>query len=83
MKASILDLRRRMKDILRALDQNESVIILYRGKKKGVILPIGMEKNKQKPISAHPAFGLWKDRKDMEDVEAAVDELRKARNHAI
>lgn len=31
MEASILDLRRRMADVLRGLDRNESVKILYRG----------------------------------------------------
>lgn len=34
MKVSILDLRRRMKDVLRALDRNESVTIYYRGNEK-------------------------------------------------
>ena len=36
MKASILDLRRRMKDVLLALDRNESVTIFYRGKEKAI-----------------------------------------------
>ena len=32
MKATIVDLRYRMKDILRALERNEDVSILYHGK---------------------------------------------------
>ena len=37
MKASIVDLRYKTKDILKALDRNEKVTILYHGKVKGVI----------------------------------------------
>ena len=39
MQASVMDLRKKMGDIIRALDRNESVTLLYRGKKKGVIHP--------------------------------------------
>ena len=39
MKATILDLRRRMKDVLLALDRNESVTIYYRGKGNPVTQP--------------------------------------------
>jgi len=83
MKASVLDFRRRMGDILRALDQNESVTILYRGKKKGVILPAGISDHKGKTALGHPAFGIWKDRRDMRDVDAVIGRLRKGRRHAV
>ena len=46
MKASILDLRRRMKDILLALDRNESVTIFYRGKEKAILSPSRQRTNK-------------------------------------
>jgi antitoxin (DNA-binding transcriptional repressor) of toxin-antitoxin stability system len=78
MKASVLDLRRRMKDILRALERNESVTLLYRGRPKGIILPVGGSKARGK-VTDDPAFGMWKDRKDMKDVDAFVRSLRKAR----
>lgn len=39
MKASIVDLRYKMNDVLKALDRNEQVTILYHGKIKGVIMP--------------------------------------------
>ena len=83
MKASILDLRRKMRDILKALDQNESVTILYRGKEKGVIYPVGNKKNNPSSVSEHNAFGMWKDRKDLEDVENVIDNLRKGRHSAF
>jgi len=83
MKASILDLRRRMKDVLRALDQNEPVTILYRGKRKGILYPADERKRAAGRVSQHPAFGMWKDRADLQDVTAAVRELRRGRFHAL
>ncbi len=37
MQATIVDLRYRMNDVLKALDRNEDVEILCRGKKMGVL----------------------------------------------
>ena len=77
MKASILDLRRRMKDILLALDRNESVTIFYRGKEKAILSP--SRQRTDKSAKDHEAFGLWRDRKDMADVDAYIRNLRKGR----
>ncbi len=75
MKATIVQLRYRMKDVLRALERNESVEILYRGKVKGTIIPVHQRK---KPISKdHPSFGMWAD--DPRSVEEIMEELRKPR----
>jgi hypothetical protein len=82
MKASMLDLRRRMKDVLRALERNESVTLLYRGRTKGIIMPAPHKKGVVK-VSEHPAFGMWKDRKDLRDVDAFVRSVRKGRIRAI
>jgi len=79
MKASILDLRKNMKDVLAALDRNEKVNLTYRGKQKAVIIPCEKEKPEQIPMKKHPAFGMWADRKDMNDVHAFVKKLRKGR----
>ena len=78
MKASVLDLRRRMKDILRALERNESVTLFYRGRPNGIIQPLAGTKARGK-VRDDPAFGMWKDRKDMKDVDAFVRSLRKDR----
>jgi hypothetical protein len=83
MKASVLDFRRRMKNILRALDTNETVTIFHRGKKKGIILPAGLDKQGARPIAAHPAFGMWKDRKELGDVRAVMRKLREGRRRAV
>lgn len=81
MKASILDLRRRMSSIVKALDQNESVTLTYRGHKKATIVPA-----KGKPpidIQKHKAFGMWADRQDLADVQTHVRKLRKGRMNAL
>jgi len=56
MDASILDLRYRMKDVLKALDRNEAVRILYHGKVKGVIMPC--RKTTPLKVTEHPFFGM-------------------------
>ena len=76
MKASIVDLRYKSKEILKALERNESVTILYHGKVKGVITPAG-----QQPVSSvreHPLFGLRSD--DNDSVKDQVDRLRALRH---
>ena len=79
MKASILDLRRRMADVLRALDRNEPVKILYRGKEKAVLIPANRMTTQTGSVVEHPAFGMWKDRLDNEDVPTYVRRLREGR----
>ena len=83
MKASILDLRRRMREVLRAIDRNQSVTVFYRGKKKAVIYPAKGGAKKPCRVISHPAFGMWKDRADLADVPKIVRNLRKSRNDAV
>ncbi len=78
MKASIVDLRRRMADVLRALDRGEEVKILHRGKERALMIPI--RGAKARAASEHPAFGMWKHRKDMKNPTSFVRALRRARN---
>jgi len=85
MKASVLDLRRHMKDVLNSLRRNEPVTLLRRGRVVGTIQPPGASPDSPvgrpgaRGASSHPAFGMWRDRPDLGDVEAAVERLRKGR----
>ena len=76
MKASVVDLRYKMNDILKALDRNEKVTVLYRGKVKGVLVPVA--RRTDLTINDHPFFGM-----SSQDPETTVleqlNELRKAR----
>jgi antitoxin (DNA-binding transcriptional repressor) of toxin-antitoxin stability system len=85
MKATVLDLRRRMKDVLNSLKRNEPVTLLRRGKVVGTIHPpeAAPAPRSDQIASAHAAFGMWKDRPDLEDVEAAVERLRGGRFNAL
>jgi hypothetical protein len=75
MKASIVDLRYKTKDILKALERNESVTVLYHGKVKGIIKP-AREKQTSK-IVEHPFFGMTSMHEG--SVLEELDNLRKPR----
>jgi len=83
MNATIVDLRYRMKDVLRAIDRGETVTVLYRGKEKAKLTPItpasGKEGKGVPRFQDTPFFGMWKDREDMADPTAWVRKLRQPR----
>lgn len=80
MEASIVDLRYRMKDVLRAIDRGETVTVMYRGKEKARLVPSGKTAGPTlvNPRD-HPACGMWKDREDMADPVAYIRKLRQPR----
>jgi hypothetical protein len=76
MDASVLDLRYKMRDVIKALDRREKVRILYHGKVKGEITPFkkgGLKKSKDQLL-----FGMYKDKKDRP--EEIVMKMRRARS---
>jgi len=84
MRASFLDLRKRSGDILRALERNEPVTVLYRGHPKAIMHPIRpADEQGGAKAAEHEAFGLWADRDDMQDVAAHVRRMRKGRFDAL
>ena len=80
MKATIVDLRYKMNDVLKALDRNEKVTVLYRGKVKGILVPTAQRKDMS--MTDHPFFGM-----SSQDSEKTVlnelDDLRRARYNDI
>ena len=75
MKASIVDLRYKTNDILKALDRNETVTVLYHGKVKGVIKPARTKSNLR--VREHPFFGMYKELEPT--VLEELENLRKLR----
>jgi antitoxin (DNA-binding transcriptional repressor) of toxin-antitoxin stability system len=75
MQASIVDLRYKMKEILRALERREPVTILYHGKKIGTIVPA--ERELEPRVTAHPFFGMRAAK--AQSVKKAIDRLRAGR----
>lgn len=78
MEATVVDLRYHMNDVLKALERNESVSVLYRGKVKGVIRPA------VRPVSSkvrdHAFFGSCA---ADESVETTMGRLRGGRYSAL
>jgi antitoxin (DNA-binding transcriptional repressor) of toxin-antitoxin stability system len=81
MKASVVELRYKMKEVLAALDRNETVTITYRGRDRAKLVPIRKGVGGKQRVSAaeHPACGMWKDREDMKDVHAWLRRTRRRR----
>ena len=74
MKASVVDLRYRMNEVLKALECNEDVSIMARGRLKGVLRPV-----RGKPgikVRDHPFFNMLK---SSETVEQRMEQLRGGR----
>jgi antitoxin (DNA-binding transcriptional repressor) of toxin-antitoxin stability system len=72
LKASVVDMRYKMTEVLDALERNESVEILYHGKTKGVIQPLARKTGKS--VKEHRFFGM----RDMaeEPVHVIMEKLR-------
>ena len=73
MKASVVDLRYKMNDVLKALDRNERVTLYYRGKAKGVLIPL--EPQKGSKMTEHPFFGMH----SQDTKNSVLDELNDLR----
>ncbi len=77
MKATAKDLRYNLKGVMESVDRGEAVFITNRGRIKARIVPAGKEKVND---GDNPFVGMWKDRSDLEDVDAHVRGLRKGRS---
>jgi len=75
VKATIVDLRYKTTEILKALDRNESVTISYHGKVKGVLSPAKNSTALQ--TEDHPFFAMNLDHSL--SVEDELESLRKPR----
>lgn len=76
MQATVVDLRYKMNDVLKALDRNEKVTVLYRGKVKGILIPSGEKKHLK--IAEHPFFGM-SSQDTSKSVLEEINDLRKSR----
>ena len=77
MKATAKELRFHTKEILDTVLRGEEVIITYRGKPRAKLIPIDHDDNRNQSTSS--LFGIWKDNKDVKNVEAYVRSIRKGR----
>ena len=74
--ATAKELRNRAAAILETVSKGNEVVITKRGKSIAVLKPFAENFRKEfSPVG----FGLWKDRKDLQDVTGWVDRKRKER----
>ena len=73
MVTNIRTLRSSTKEILSAVERGETVWITNRGKTCAKITAV----KEKKSFKEHPAFGMWKDRKDMENPSEYVRKIRR------
>lgn len=76
MKVSTKELRTRTKLVLDAVARGEEVVITYRGKVRAKMVAAG---EKRTGIGGDELFGIWGDYDKTTDVEAYVDQIRRAR----
>jgi hypothetical protein len=79
MEASILDLRYKMHNVLKALGKRETVRILYHGRVKGEIVPFKSKSGLK--TKEHPIFGILKGKH--EKPENIVAKMRRSRYHDL
>lgn len=79
MKASVIELRSKMSQIIKALDRNESITILYHGKVKGTLVPVN--ETVACKVAEHPFFGMH--REEAESVHEVMATLRGGRFHDL
>jgi len=79
MKATVVDLKHKMKDVLEALEKREKITLLYHGKGKGFIIPADGQKIVK--VVNHP-FSKMAEKK-AKSVEQQINELRGSRFNAL
>jgi len=79
MQSTAKELRFHTKEILNSVHRGEEIIITFRGKPYAKIVPIKVTKKDKD--SKNELFGIWKDRKDIGNVDEYVRSLRKSRTH--
>ena len=77
MQSSAKELRFHTKEILDSVHRGEEVLITFRGKPYAKIVPL--KETKKDKDSKNELFGIWKNRKDIEDVNKYIRNLRKSR----
>lgn len=79
MKASVVDLRYKMNEVLKALNRREKVTLVCYGKVKGVILPV--KRGQMSSVAEHPFFNMAGE--ETRTVQEQMDALRGSRFNVI
>ncbi len=77
MDASIVDLRYKMADVLKAIKRRETVNVFERNKLIGHFVPVDSAEKPKMRMKDHPFIGSAKD--DTRDVREMIRSMRKSR----
>ena len=80
MEVTAKGLGSQMGAVLACLNRGETVTVTYRGKPRAKLVGIEQEGGAKQQGESLPAFGMWRDRADMVNVEAYLRGLRNARD---
>ena len=80
MEITAKSLRNRIGEALACVERGDSVTITYRGKPRARLVGIDDPGQGAATPEEPRAFGMWKDREDMRDVDEYVRNLRKPRH---
>ena len=72
MKASVIDLRNKMSRILKAIERNENITLMYHGREKAMIIPIRNETKLK--VKDHEFFGMGSD--NAKNVNEIITDIR-------
>ena len=80
MKITTKQLRMAPGRIISQVNNGQEIIVTYRGKPSAKIVPIAERQNSNLEETGNELFGIWKNRKDIKDVEQYIRKIRKGRN---
>ena len=72
-------LKTKTQEFIEKASQGEEYIITMKGKPYAKIVPYKVINSKNQNLKANKLFGIWSDKKDIEDVNKYVRQLRKKR----
>ena len=75
MEMTAKELRNRIRAALASVEHGETVTITYRGQPAARLVAVD-EGVAEQGAATMPAFGMWRDRQDIADVDAHVRTLR-------
>jgi prevent-host-death family protein len=67
--------------IISQVNNGQEIIITYRGKPSAKIVPITGRQDNNLEETKNELFGIWKNRKDIKDVDQYIRKIRKGRKH--
>ncbi len=79
MRSTAKELRFHTKELLESVSRGEEVIITYHNKPLAKLVPFKNKKKNGESKDANELFGIWKDRTDLDDVNAYIRNIRKGR----